>query len=51
MIGIIIAVAVLFALFALFSAVTMRAIYWARYPFPMKRKRRKRKLQKRGDSE
>ena len=39
MIGIIIAAAVLFALF---SAVTMRAIYWARYPFATKRKRRKR---------
>ncbi len=28
-------------LFVLFSAVCMRSIYWARYPFATKRKRRK----------
>ncbi|WP_217958112.1 hypothetical protein [Acutalibacter muris] len=48
MIGIIIAAAVLFALL---SAVTMWAIYWARYPFPIKRKRRQKDLRKRVNSE
>lgn len=36
---IIIAVAVLLVLFATVSAVIMWAIYWARYPFAVKRRR------------
>ena len=39
---IIIALAVLLVLFAAVSAVIMWAIYWARYPFAVKRRREKK---------
>lgn len=38
----IIAIAVLLVIFAAFSAVAMWSIYWARYPFPVKRRRTKK---------